>query len=130
MEHIFERIELFRQKKKNNISISAGSRIVEVNRDDILFIQAVKGSHQIEIYLPYKKLTMRQSLKNISGLLDESFVFISKSCIVQKNKIQEVDRKERRVHLEGGYDLEVSYREIKGLCELMKAADNYGLAVQ
>lgn len=130
MEHIFERIELFRQKKKNNISISAGSRIVEVNKDDILFIQAVKGSHQIEIYLPYKKLTMRQSLKNISGLLDESFVFISKSCIVQKNKIQEVDRKERRVLLEGGYDLEVSYREIKGLCEQMKAADNYGLAVQ
>lgn len=130
MEHIFERIEIFREKKKNNISISTGSRVVEVNRDDILFIQAVKGSHQIEIYLPYKKLTMRQSLKNISELLDESFIFISKSCIVQRQKIQEIDKKERRVIMEGGYELEVSYREIRGLCELMKNADAYGLALQ
>lgn len=130
MENIFEKIELLRVKKRNTVSITAGSRVVEVNRDDILFIQAVKGSHQVEIYLPYKKLTLRQTLKNISGSLDESFIYISKSCIVQKSRIQEIDRKERIVYVEGGYELEVSCREIKKLCDRMQIADECGLAMQ
>lgn len=130
MTRIFEKIELLRKKKQNNISISTGGRVMEVNKDDILFIQAIKGSHQIEIYLPYKKLTIRQSLKNMNELLDESFVYINKSCIVQRQKIQEIDKRNRLVYLEGGYELEVSYREIKGLCDLMQIRDMYGLTVQ
>lgn len=130
MENIFAKIELMREKKQNNISISTGSRVLEVNKDDILFIQAVKGCHQIEIYLSYKKLTLRQSLKNISELLDEAFIFISKSCIVQKQKIREIDKKGRKVFIEGGYELEVPYREIGNLCKLMQAEDNYGLVMQ
>lgn len=126
MEDIFGKIALLEEKKQNNISISAGSRVMEVNKDDILFIQAVKGSHQIEIYLAYKKLTLRQSLKNISELLDESFIFISKSCIVQKTKIREIDKKERKVFLEGGYELDVPYREIRRVCGLMQMSDDYG----
>ncbi len=130
MESIFGKIELLRMKKQNNISISTGSRMMEVNKEDILFIQAVKGSHQIEIYLAYRKLTLRQSLKNISEHLDEKFIFISKSCIVQKKKIREIDKKERKILLEGGYELDVLYREIKKVCSLMRAADEYGLIVQ
>ena len=72
-------------------------------------------------------MTIRQSLKNISELLDNSFIFISKSCIVQRDKIQEIDKKERKVLLQGGYELEVPYREIRKLCELMKAEGDYGL---
>ena len=120
MENIFGKIELMKEKKQNSISISAGSRVLEVNKDDILFIQAVKGSHQIEIYLSYKKLTLRQSLKNISEMLDEAFIFISKSCIVQKQKIREIDKKGRKIFLECGYELEVPYREIGSLCKLMQ----------
>ena len=104
--------------------------MLEVNKDDILFIQAVKGSHQIEIYLSYKKLTLRQSLKNISEMLDEAFIFISKSCIVQKQKIREIDKKGRKIFLECGYELEVPYREIGSLCKLMQGDGHYGLVVQ
>lgn len=130
MENIFGKIELMKEKKQNSISISAGSRVLEVNKDDILFIQAVKGSHQIEIYLSYKKLTLRQSLKNISEMLDEAFIFISKSCIVQKQKIREIDKKGRKIFLECGYELEVPYREIGSLCKLMQGDSHYGLVVQ
>ncbi|EOS70604.1 hypothetical protein C818_01630 [Lachnospiraceae bacterium MD308] len=130
MENIFGKIELMKEKKQNSISISAGSRVLEVNKDDILFIQAVKGSHQIEIYLSYKKLTLRQSLKNISEMLDEAFIFISKSCIVQKQKIREIDKKGRKIFLECGYELEVPYREIGSLCKLMQGDGHYGLVVQ
>lgn len=130
MTTIFQKVELLRKKKKNNISISTGSRVMEVNKEDILFVQAVKGSHQIEIYLPYKKLTIRQSLKNMSELLDDSFVYISKSCIVQREKIKEIDKKERIVSLDGGYELEVSYREIKNLCDLFQDGYSYGMVVQ
>ncbi len=130
MTNIFERIELLHKKKQNNISISTGGRVIEVNKDDILFIQAIKGSHQIEIYLPYKKLMIRQTLKNMKDLLDEEFVYINKSCIVQRQKIREIDKKEHLVYLEGGYELEIAYRELRGLCELVQNKDMYGLAVQ
>lgn len=130
MIKIFERIEMFHKKKKNNISISAGGRVMEVNREDILFIQALKGSHQIEIYLPYKKLTIRQTLKNIRDLLDDSYVYVNKSCIVQMGKIREIDKRKRIVYLEGGYELEVSCREIKNLCELVQDSGAYGLIAE
>lgn len=120
MIHIFEKIEFLREKKQNNISIVTGSRIIEVNKRDILFIEAIKGSHQIEIYLPYKKLTIRQSLKYMIEMLDESFVQISRSCIVQKSKIKEISKKQRIVYIEGGYELPVSYREMTNLCNLFK----------
>lgn len=130
MIKIFERIEMFHKKKKNNISIAAGGRVMEVNREDILFIQALKGSHQIEIYLPYKKLTIRQTLKNIRDLLDDSYVYVNKSCIVQMGKIREIDKRKRIVYLEGGYELEVSCREIKSLCELVQDSGAYGLIAE
>lgn len=66
----------------------------------------------------------------MSDLLDESFVYISKSCIVQKEKIKEIDKKERIVSLEGGYELEVSYREIKNLCDLFQDSYSYGMVIQ
>ena len=63
-------------------------------------------------------------------MLDEAFIFISKSCIVQKQKIREIDKKGRKIFLECGYELEVPYREIGSLCKLMQGDGHYGLVVQ
>ena len=46
---IFEKVEMFRKKRQDYITLSSGGRILEIKREDILFIQAIKGSHQIEI---------------------------------------------------------------------------------
>ena len=38
---------------------------------------------------------------------------MNKSCIVQRNMILEIDKKNRRLNLYGGYQVEVSVREMK-----------------
>lgn len=43
----------------------------------------------------------------------EKFIFVNKSCIVQRNMILEIDKKNRRLNLYGGYQVEVSVREMK-----------------
>lgn len=128
MTKIFERIEMFRKKKEDNISLSSGGRIIEVRKEDILFIQSIKGSHQIEIYLPYKKITIRQTLKYMRSLLDESFVYINKSCLVHRSKIREISKKEHLAYLEGGYQLDIAYREMRNLCNILENTETYGLA--
>lgn len=53
-------------------------------------------------------------------ILGEEFVYVNKSCIVAKSKIQEIDRKNRYVKLEGEYQLEVSHRELKNIVDIMQ----------
>ena len=124
---IFEKVEMFRKKRQDYITLSSGGRILEIKREDILFIQAIKGSHQIEIYLPYKKITIRQTLKYMRDLLDDSFIYINKSCLVHRAKIREIHKKEHLAYLEGGYQLDVAYREMKNLCNIVENKELYGL---
>lgn len=118
---IFEKIEKReRQEEKETIVIECGSRYVEVIVEDIIFIQAIKGRHQIEIHTPYQTMNVRQSLKDIYEMLDDNFLYVNKSCIVQKSMIREIDKKERIVILKGNYRVEISYRVMKGICSSIK----------
>lgn len=117
---IFERIEKqTRQQKRETIVIECGSRLVEVIIEDIIFIQAIKGKHHIEICTACQMMNVRQSLKEIYETLNEDFLYINKSCIVQKHMIREIDKKNRLATLKGGYQMEISYRNIKGIANIL-----------
>ena len=47
--------------------------------------------------------------------LGEEFIYVNKSCIVQKRKIREIDKKNYYVFMPGGLQVEVSYREMRKL---------------
>lgn len=114
---IFGKIEaLSNEEKKETLIFECGSRLVEVATSDIIYIQAVKGKHQAEVYTTCQILSIRQPLKSIYEELSDAFIYINKSCIVQKSMIREIDRKSRIVTLKGGYRLEVAIREIKNVC--------------
>lgn len=113
---IFEKIEKDRNRENSKtICVECGSRRVTIALEDIIFVQAIKQEHQIEIYCVYQKLKTRKSLKEIYKLLGAEFLYVNKSCIVQRNMITEIDKKNRFVKLTGGYQIEVSYREVKNV---------------
>lgn len=115
-DRIFEKIEREASKKnKSVLTVECGSRLIKIDREDIIFVQAIKDEHQIEIYSTYQKVKTRQSLKNMYTLLGEGFMYVNKSCIVQKNKIKEINKKDRFMNLVGGYQIEVSHREMKNI---------------
>lgn len=117
---IFEKIGQRQERKRNQISIVTGSRVIEASKDEILYIEAVKGTHHIDIFMQHRKISIRQSLKYMNELLGEVFISISRSCIVNKDKIREIDKREKIVYVEGGYVLPVSGREMAKLNQFFR----------
>lgn len=113
-----------KDKEEQRIQIGSGGRKYEIAMKDIIYVQAIKGTHLIEINVACKKIQVRQTLKEIFDKLDsEEFLFVNKSCIIQKNMIVEFDKKNRKLNLNGGYQLEVSVREMKKICKEMKGTN-------
>lgn len=116
LERIFEKIEKKEQKKRNpKLVVECGSRLVEIEVKDIIYIQALKAEHQTEICCMKQRLTIRQTLKSLYGQLGEGFLYANKSCIVQTDKMREIDRNNRYIILQNGRQVEVAFREMKNV---------------
>ena len=120
LDRIFEKLNsLCDKKNKTSIAFTCGGKVTDVITEDIIYVQSVAGKHQAEVYLDNRVITVRQSMKYIYEQLNEDFIYANKSCIVNKSKMRELDKKERFLHLEGGFRVEVSYRELNGIAKLM-----------
>lgn len=118
MRNVFERVEKegkeqLRIQKRRTITVECGSCIVELPVDEILFVESVSEQHWVEICCSYQKYRIKDSLKNIHMKLGQEFLYANKSCIVQRDKIREINKKERFMTLEGGYKIEISFRKLK-----------------
>lgn len=116
-DRIFVKIDNFKNiEKKDMLIVECGSRLIEIRLEEISYIQAVKGRHQVEIVTVNRKVSTRQPLKSIFQCLNDNFIYVNKSCIVNRNKVIEVDKRSRYVTLEDGFQCEVSFREMQKIC--------------
>ena len=98
-----------KETEQKKIQLGSGSRKYNIAIEDIIYVQAVNGTHLVEINIACKKIQVRQTLKEIAEQIDMGeFLFVNKSCIVQKRMILSVDKKNRRVNLTGGYLVEIN----------------------
>ncbi len=112
---IFNKIQKMQKEKKSMLVLECGSRLVELETKDILFVQAVKEEHRIEVYSAHQVFQVKQSLKSMGEILGNDFIYVNKSCIVQKAKIKEIDKKNRFMLIEENYKVEISYRKMKSI---------------
>jgi two-component system response regulator AgrA len=123
LDDIFGKLEsLCNKSQKSCIAVSFGGKLIDIILEDIIVIQSVKEKHLTEICLYNRMITVRQPLKSIYEQLGAMFVYVNKSCIVNRHKIQELDKKERVLHLVGGFQAEVSYRELKHVEKIIKCS--------
>ena len=121
LDRIFEKLNsLCDKKNKTSIAFTCGGKVTDVITEDIIYVQSVAGKHQAEVYLDNRVITVRQSMKYIYEQLNEDFIYANKSCIVNRYKIRELDKKERFLYLAGGFRVEVAFRELSGIAKLMK----------
>lgn len=121
LDCIFEKMmSLCDKKNKATIALAGGGKVTNVIMEDIIYIQSVAGRHQAEVYLDNRVIIVRQSMKSIYELLSEDFVYVNKSCIVNRYKMQELDKKERFLYLAGGFRVEVAYRELNDIAKIME----------
>lgn len=116
IDKIFRKIEKSRKEDvRFSIRVECGSRIKEIVIEDIVMVQAIKSSHMIDVYTVSRKIKIKETLKNMSERLGEDFIYVNKSCIVQKKKIQEIDKKNHYALMAGGLQAEISYRKMREL---------------
>lgn len=116
LDNIFEKLHnIDLQKHKKSITISNGSILTKLFLDDIIYIQAVKRIHLVEIYSYNRVISCRQSLKSIFELLTDRYIYVNKSCIVNMDKANSLDKQNRYLYLDGEFQVEISYRELKNV---------------
>lgn len=123
LDIIFEKAtSLCEKKSKATIALSCGSKVVEVIIEDIILIQSVAGKHLTEVILRDHMITVRETLKSLYGQLGGDFIYVSKSCVVNRYKMKELDKKERFLDLDGRFRVEVAYRELKRVERVLKGS--------
>ncbi len=121
LDVVFEKVDSrWDRKNKKTILLFCGSKVTEVIIEDIILIQSVAGKHLTEVILHDHMITVREPLKSLYRQLGKDFIYVNKSCIVNRYKMKELDKKERFMHLSGGFRVEVSYRELKGVERVLK----------
>ncbi|PRR77432.1 Accessory protein regulator protein A [Clostridium liquoris] len=111
-------------KKENGhaekkLQIKVGSQIYNVLFKDIYYIETIKSSRKVVLYTSNSRLEFYDTLKNLSSLLDDRFIQIHRTIIVNKNYIENVckDYNNPYVVLKDGVKCMISKDRLK---EVMK----------
>lgn len=70
--------------------------------EEIDFIETVKGEHYCMVHYGDKQIKIRSSIRRLNVLLDERFVQIRSSLIINARKIDTLNGKEREILLHNG----------------------------
>jgi two-component system response regulator AgrA len=95
------------------IKIALENRVILLDPDEITFIETTHVRHKLRLHARNRLLEFNAELKAMENQLrgDGRFVRVHKSYIVNRNKIESINRKEKTVIMLGG-----------GVCPLSRAA--------
>lgn len=100
---------------KNKIfAFKSGDTISYEEFQNIILIEtSTFNKHKLSIYSVERIMDFRATLKEISEMLDDRFIRISSSCIVNMDMIKSVHKKERVITLKSGREILISIRCMK-----------------
>lgn len=100
---------------KNKIFVfKSGDTISYEEFQNIILIEtSTFNKHKLSIYSVERLVDFRSTLKEISEMLDDRFIRISSSCIVNMDMIKVVHKKERAIILKSGREVLISIRCMK-----------------
>ncbi|MFD3156905.1 LytR/AlgR family response regulator transcription factor [Haloimpatiens sp. FM7330] len=101
--------------KEDYITINTDTRVINIRPSDILFIETTGTPHKIRIHEENRQIELYANLKDIQEKLTSNFYRCHKSYIVNKDKIEEIDKKYKKVIMINGEECYVSFRYMRGL---------------
>ena len=107
-------IKIGEQTDVQKIQIKTTGRTYNIDFDSIYFFEASTSAHKIILHLENEHLEFYGRLKDYDNV-HENLYRCHKSFIVNKDKIDKVDSKERIIYLNNGEICYASARLIKGL---------------
>jgi len=83
--------------KAKILQIKVYDKIIFLNMDEIVSIETTTMRNKLRLYTMERRLEFNGSLKTMEVQLDERFVRCHKSCIVNREKIASIDKKNNTV---------------------------------
>lgn len=96
-------------------SIKVEDKIVNIDYNDILFFETSSTIHKVVLHSVNRQVEFYSKMKEVENSLDERFIRCHNSFIVNKDKIKEIDKKNRIAYMINGEECLISTRGIKSL---------------
>ncbi len=110
-----ERHTLQTNKTHKVYTLEVSGRKISVDYDDILFFETSGNIHKVVLHAKNRQIEFPGTLKELTGVLNSSFVRCHRTFLVNKNNIKEVDMKNRIIHFANGETCLMSTRMMKRL---------------
>ena len=107
-------VKIGEQESIQKFQIKTTGRTHNIDVQKVYFSEASPGSHKIFLHLENEHIEFYGRLKDFDHI-HQDFYRCHKSFIVNKNKIKNIDSKERTLYLDNGEVCYASARLIKGL---------------
>lgn len=96
-------------------SIKVEDKIINIDYNDILFFETSSTIHKVVLHSLNRQVEFYSKMKEVENSLDERFIRCHNSFIVNKDKIKELDKKNRIAYMINGEKCLISTRGIKNL---------------
>ena len=110
-----ERYTLQTNKTHKVYTAQVGGRKISVDYDDIFFFETSGNIHKVIIHAKDRQIEFSGTIKELEGILDDSFIRCHRSFLVNRNNIKEADAKNRIIYFTNGEACLMSTRMMKGL---------------
>lgn len=110
-----ERYTLQTNKTHKVYTIDVGGRKISVDYDDIFFFETSGNIHKVILHAKDRQIEFSGTIKELEGILDDSFIRCHRSFLVNRNNIKEADAKNRIIYFTNGEACLMSTRMMKGL---------------
>ncbi|MBD7911171.1 MULTISPECIES: LytTR family DNA-binding domain-containing protein [Clostridium] len=96
-------------------SIRVNDKIINVDFNDIIFFETSSTIHKITLHSTSRLIEFYGKMKEVENMLSDNFCRCHNSFIINKNKIKEIDKKNRIVYMINDEECLISTRGIKKL---------------
>ena len=110
-----ERYTLQTNKTHKVYTAQVGGRKISVDYDDIFFFETSGNIHKVILHAKDRQIEFSGTIKELEGILDDSFIRCHRSFLVNRNNIKEADAKNRIIYFTNGETCLMSTRMMKGL---------------
>lgn len=110
-----ERYTLQTNKTHKVYTAQVGGRKISVDYDDIFFFETSGNIHKVILHAKDRQIEFSGTIKELEGILDDSFIRCHRSFLVNRNNIKEADAKNRIIYFTNGESCLMSTRMMKGL---------------
>ena len=115
IQDAWNKYTIYRTQHKEQILIRKNNSNFYLDTDKIIFVEAIKNTHKINIYTTESVLECYMTLKEISEKMPDTFIRCHNSFIVNRNHIIKLDKSKHIISLTNGYSCDVSLRMMKNI---------------